>query len=100
MKWAMQIINGLDYLHEIGVVHRDLRSVNILVKSCQTKEGIHNLSLSQHPNVIRCVEFISQAPAIVMEIAGRGSLRDYLFEIKNPIGKNFERRKNCLNVRK
>jgi len=41
----------------------------------------------KHPNVIQCIEFIKEAPAIVMEIASRGSLRDFLFELKNPIGK-------------
>jgi hypothetical protein len=44
-------------------------------------------SQKKHPNVIQCVEFIKEAPAIVMEIASRGSLRDFLFELKNPIGK-------------
>ena len=44
MKWAMQIINGLDYLHKIGVVHRDLRSVNILVNHVKQKEFTQSLS--------------------------------------------------------
>jgi hypothetical protein len=41
----------------------------------------------KHPNVIQCVEFIKEAPAIVMEIASRGSLREFLFELKKSIGK-------------
>lgn len=31
MKWSMQLSNILMYLHHRGIVHRDVRCVNILV---------------------------------------------------------------------
>ena len=31
MKWCMQLTNALLYLHQSGIVHRDIRCVNILL---------------------------------------------------------------------
>jgi serine/threonine protein kinase len=32
MKLFSQIINGVNYIHSKGVIHRDLKSANILMK--------------------------------------------------------------------
>ena len=38
--YIKQVIKGLDYLHQMGVVHRDIKGANILL----TKEGIIKLA--------------------------------------------------------
>lgn len=40
IKYIHQILSGLEYLHNQGVIHRDIKSANILT----TKEGILKLS--------------------------------------------------------
>ena len=31
MKWSIQLTNAIIYLHQSGIIHRDIRCVNILV---------------------------------------------------------------------
>ena len=47
MKWSMQIINGLSYLHQVGVVHRDLRTVNILVSKTKKEKRLNTFHIDQ-----------------------------------------------------
>ena len=37
MRWARQLAEGMSYLHAVGVVHRDLKSPNVLLDADQIK---------------------------------------------------------------
>src|SRR5205823_777612 len=39
-----------------------------------------------HDNVIQCIDFIDSLPAILMELAEGGTLKDYLLHLEKPIG--------------
>jgi serine/threonine protein kinase/Leucine-rich repeat (LRR) protein len=46
MNMAMQITNGLEHLHQLGIVHRDIKPSNILVNSLWTNAKIADFGLS------------------------------------------------------
>jgi cyclin-dependent kinase len=47
----LQVVLGLDHLHENGIMHRDLKSGNILIDEDTLRIKIADLGLSRHFNL-------------------------------------------------
>ena len=40
IQWAIEISRGLDFIHKQGIVHRDLKTENILVRNYNTQKAV------------------------------------------------------------
>ena len=60
---SIDIATGLDYLHRLGIVHRDLRTNNIVIdRYLRAKVKVFGLSINSHGSII-CIPAESSNPA-------------------------------------
>ncbi|KAM5474946.1 Suppressor of Sensor Kinase (SLN1) [Microsporum ferrugineum] len=78
MVYALQMLEGLAYLHQAGIVHRDIKPANILL---------------DHNGVIKYVDF-----GAAMVIARQGKTLAAMDHYKDPALANKDQRKNQKSV--
>ncbi|EGE03249.1 STE/STE11 protein kinase [Trichophyton equinum CBS 127.97] len=78
MVYALQMLEGLAYLHQAGIVHRDIKPANILL---------------DHNGVIKYVDF-----GAAMVIARQGKTLAAMDHYKDPAAANKDQRKNQKSV--
>lgn len=58
IKWLYQMIRGLDYLHKLNIIHRDIKTKNIYIQNDSAKLGDLGMARTHdsfQKSYLRCV---------------------------------------------
>jgi mitogen-activated protein kinase 1/3 len=71
VEWMMShILQGVQYMHSVGVLHRDLKPANVFINTadCKPKIGDFGLSRGIHSQVGDSTEFMSAMPVSEVDL--------------------------------